>query len=733
MKTKWLTVLLAVAFISCNHQEPVKTYKFKFQDPSLTVDERINDLVSQLTLDEKISLMMNNNPPIERLGIERYEWWGEGGHGVSKNGQGTVFPQSIGLAATFDEDLMYRVATAISDEARAKYNIALKLGNHEPYSGITYWSPNINIFRDPRWGRGQETYGEDPFLTGKIGVAYTKGMQGDDPKYMKIMACAKHYAAHSGPEFNRTANNAHPPKKDLFETYLPAFKMLVQEGHVESVMCAYSRLYDMPCCGSDFLLKEVLLKGWNFKGHIVTDCGAISAFFPVQKVTKSPEESAALAINSGVNLDCGDEFRYLAGAVKQGLVSEKTINERLSVLLRTLFKLGMFDPKGMNPYDHLDSSVVNSEKNRALAREAAAKSVVLLKNKNNILPLRKDAKKYFVVGPSAANLDVLIGSYYAINNDMKTILEGIMGKVSLGSTVEYTYGFLPHREVPNPLCEWHFQQFNTGDAIIVVAGISGLMEGEEGETVLSEMGADRKNIDLPQNQIDFIKRIRKNGNKPIVLVLTSGSPLILKEAEELADAVVLAWYPGEEGGNGVADVLFGDFNPCGRLPLTFPKSIDNLPAFDDYSMKGRTYRYMKEDPFYPFGFGLSYTTFEYSNITVDKNEISKGDSVNVTTTITNKGSREGEEVAQLYLTQKVEGLEMPNYSLKGFKHVNLKPGESKQISFKINPETMMVINNEGESILAPGKIKITIGGSCPSGRSVELGSAKPAEIEFDLK
>lgn len=480
-------------------------------------------------------------------------------------------------------------------------------------------------------------------------------------------------------------------------------------------------------------LKEILLKDWGFKGHIVTDCGAISAFYPIQKVTKSPEESAALAINSGVNLDCGDEFKYLAGAVKQGLVSEQTIKERLAVLLRTRFKLGLFDPKGINPYDKLDSNDVNSADHRSLAREAAAKSVVLLKNKNNILPLKKNTKKLYVVGPSAANLDVLIGSYYGNNNNMKTFLEGIMEKISLGTTVEYKYGFLPDREVPNPLCEWHFAQMNATDAIIVVAGISGLMEGEEGETILSQMGADRKDINLPECQINFLKRIRRNGNKPIVLILTGGSPLILKEAGDIADAILFAWYPGEEGGTGAADVLFGDVNPSGRLPLTFPKSIDNLPAFDDYSMKGRTYRYMKEDPFYPFGFGLSYTTFEYSNISIDKKEISKGDSLKVITTIKNNGSRQGEEVVQLYLTQIVEGLELPNYSLKGFKHVNLKAGESKQVTFTIQPEQMMIINNEGESILSAGKIKITIAGSCPSLRSVEMGSAKPEEIEFELK
>jgi beta-glucosidase len=704
-----------------------------FQNPGLVTEKRIDDLMNRLTLDEQISFLMNNNPAIPRLGIRPYDWWNEGAHGVSRSGIATVFPQSIALAATFDTSLVRRVGSTIADEARAKYNIAQEMGNYGPYAGLSFWSPNINIFRDPRWGRGQETYGEDPFLTGKTAVAFSKGMQGSHPVYIKVAVCAKHYAAHSGPENGRTNMNAVPPVKDLYETYLPAFKMLLQEGKAEMVMCAYSKLYDQPCCGSKMLLTGILRDKWGFTGHVVTDCSAITGFHASSKVTRGPVESAALALNSGVDMSCGDEYQYLREALERKMITRKTIQDKVRNVLRSRFKLGLFDPPGVCPYDTLNEKHINTPVNRALAREAAQKAIVLLKNKNNVLPLDKNARRFYIIGPNAATIESLLGSYYGTNNDMRTILEGVNDKISFGTSMEYKYAFTPDMDPVNPLHWWHCQQMNKADVIIVCAGLTGLMEGEEGETILTRDNGDRSDITLPPSQINFLKRIREQGNKPIVLIMNSGSPVALGEAGEIADAVIFAWYPGEEGGNAVADILFGDCNPSGRLPFTVPKSIQQLPPFADYAMHNRTYRYMQDEPEFPFGFGLSYTTFTYSNMKVSSPKIKAGESLTVTVDVANTGKMDGNEIVQLYLTQESDTLELPKYSLKGFTSLHIKSGESKKVTFTITPGMFQQVNHKGDAIYLPGQVKIFVGGASPHPVVTGKGGSKPQEGEVILE
>ena len=690
--------------------------KFPWNNTSLPIDERVNTLIKEMTLDEKISQMLDISAPIERLGIPEYNWWNEALHGVARNGRATVFPQAIGLGATFDPDLILKVAAAISDEARAKYNAAIKINNRSRYAGLTFWSPNVNIFRDPRWGRGQETYGEDPFLTSKIGVSFVKGLQGEDPNHLKTAACAKHYAVHSGPEEFRHSFNAVVNKKDLFETYLPAFKSLVIDGNVEGVMGAYNRTLGEPCCGSPYLLQNILKDDWGFDGYIVSDCGAISDFHKFHKVTKTPEESAALALKSGTSLNCGNVYKVLKNALNQKLITEDLLNKRLKENLLTRFKLGLFDPVGSNPYDTITADVVDSKEHRKIALEAAQKSIVLLKNKNNILPLKKDIKTLYVVGPNAANEEVLLGNYYGLTSNTQTILDGIVGKVSAGTSINYKSGVLPFRKNVNPI-DWSTGEAGQSDVCIAVMGISALLEGEEGEAIASAEKGDRTDIKLPQNQIDYIKKIRNRTKKPIVLVLTGGSPIAIPELHDLVDAVLFVWYPGEEGGNAVADVLFGDVAPSGKLPITFPKSIDQIPPYDDYNMAGRTYKYMKEEPLYPFGFGLTYTTFVYNNLKLDS-------SYKASVTITNTGKKDSEEVVQLYISSPLAGKKDPIYDLKAFKRVFVKAGETKNITFDLSKESFHQFNDEGEEVIRKGTYKVYINGGLPSQRSEDLGSSK---------
>lgn len=735
----FFTFLCVLIFRPCVGQE--NQNKFPFMNSSISVDERVADLISRLTMDEKVNQLMNNTAAIDRLGILPYSYWNEALHGVGRSGVATVFPQAIGLGATFDKDLAYRVSSAISDEARALHNAAKAKGYYKQYGGLTFWTPNINIFRDPRWGRGQETYGEDPFLTATLGTAFVKGLQGDNPNYLKTAACAKHFAVHSGPEKLRHEFNAEASPKDLWETYLPAFKALV-ESDVEAVMCAYNSTNGAPCCANTFLIDEVLRKQWKFKGHVVSDCGALDDFFTSKEkgghgISNSEAAAAALAIKSGISLNCGSTYEALPEALKQGLITEKEINNQLTILLRTRFKLGLFDPMGSNPYDAISINVVDSKEHRALAKEVAEKGIVLLKN-NGVLPLRNDLSKYFVTGPNAANAEVLLGNYYGVSSNMVTVLEGVAKAINPASQIQYQLGAMLSQSGVNPI-DWASGNAGNSDATIVVLGISSLLEGEEGESLASATAGDRLDYNLPQNQMDYLKKLRKaadkdsKNKKPIIAVITGGSPMNLAEVHEIADAVVLVWYPGEEGGNAVADILFGKTSPSGKLPITFPKSLEQLPPYEDYSMKGRTYRYMNQEPLYPFGFGLSYTNFTYSEAKVSSGKISKKESVIVTAKVTNSGKTKSDEVVQLYVSDLVASVAVPNFQLSDMKRITLEAGETKEVTFELTPKAFEMVKDDGKRTIESGDFKIYIGGSSPMKRSFELGAPKMAEVVVTIK
>jgi beta-glucosidase len=703
-----------------------------FRDPKQPLNARVNDLIKQLSLEEKAQQMLDQSPAIPRLGIPAYSWWNEALHGVGRSAPATVFPQAIGLGATFDDDLALREATAISDEARAVYNAAIAKNHYVKYGGLTFWTPNINIFRDPRWGRGQETYGEDPTLTSRLGVAFVKGLQGSDPRYLKVAACAKHYAVHSGPERLRHEFNAEASPQDLRETYLPAFKALVKDANVEAVMCAYNSTNGEPCCGNEFLLSQVLRKEWGFKGHVVSDCGALDDLYEGHKTVKTKTEAAALALSRGVDLNCGDTYTKLPEAVRQGLLKESQVDSALAILLRTRFKLGLFDGPNATPYDKLGPEVVNSAAHRALAKEVALKSMVLLKN-NGVLPLRPDLGKYFVTGPNATSVEALLGNYYGVNGQMSTILEGLVGAVQPGSQIEYKQGALLDRPNINPI-DWTTGEAKQTDAILVVLGITGVLEGEEGESIASAHAGDRLDYNLPQNQIDFLKKLRQGSKTPIIAIVTGGSPMNLSEVHELADAVLLTWYPGEEGGNAVADLVFGKASPSGRLPVTFPKSLAQLPAYESYGMKGRTYRYLEAEPLYPFGYGLSYGKFAYSEAKLSTAKAAKNKPVELTATVTNTGGMASEEVVQLYLTHPQKaGVQTPLFALKSYQRVKLAPGASQTVKFTLTPDMLAQINAQGQSVASSGPVTVWVGGSLPSARSLALGAAKPASAILTVK
>lgn len=647
-----------------------------FQNPALSFSDRANDLLSRLTLKEKTSLLLYNSPAIPRLQIPEYNWWNEALHGVARSGKATVFPQAIGMAATFNPALIQNVANAISNEARAKHNAAVKLGSRAQYSGLSFWTPNINIFRDPRWGRGQETYGEDPYLTSLMGVAFVKGLQGNDPNYLKTGACAKHYAVHSGPESVRHSFNAKPSETDFRETYLPAFKALVENG-VQSVMGAYNRVYDEPSCGNKTLLQTILRKEFGFKGQIVTDCWAISDFTSGHKVTKNDTEASAIAIKAGINLECGASFYKLNDAVASKLLTEADIDSALRPTLLLRLKLGLLNPDEKCPFSDIPAEVVGCDRHKAIARQAAAEGMVLLKNKDNVLPLTNSYKKVLVTGPTAANVELLYGNYNGISSEPVTFLDGILKKINPGTLIEYQKG--SELLTYNGYCPGMASE---ADVTIACVGITPQMEGEEGDAYLSDNNGDRKNIGLPEGQLKFLRDLhKKSEGKPLVVVVTGGSAIAMPEVDSLADAVVFAWYPGEQGGNALADILFGDVNPSGRLPITFYSSVNDLPAFEDYSMKGRTYRYFTGKPLYPFGYGLSYTTFAYADINTSKPQYKADETIQLSCTVANSGSRDGYEVVQLYVKDsKVDG---PTKSLKGIQKIFLKKGESKQVAFAV--------------------------------------------------
>ena len=725
MRHKLFLLMLAfVASFAKGQEVPV------YFNPEHSIDDRVENLIQQMTLEEKVSQMVYNSPAIARLNIPEYNWWNESLHGVARSGRATVFPQAIALGATFDPDLLLRISTAISDEARAMYNAQTKMGYRNRYGGLTFWTPNINIFRDPRWGRGQETYGEDPYLTSQLGVAFVKGLQGNDPSHLKTAACAKHFAVHSGPEKLRHEFNATASQKDLNDTYLPAFHALVNAG-VESVMCAYNRTNGEPCCANNYLIKDVLRGKWNFQGHVVSDCWALVDFYEGHKVCSNAVEASAMALKAGVNLNCGTVYPSLVDAVKQGLVKENEIDSSLAVLLKTRFKLGLFDPAGSSPYDKIPTSVIDCDQHRALAKEAALKSMVLLKN-NGVLPLKNNLSKYYITGPNATSVESLLGNYHGANGRMTTYMEGIVAAVDPASQAQYRPGTLLAQDNVNQI-DWVVGDAIQSSATIVVLGINGYLEGEEGESLLSSFAGDRLDYNLPKNQISFLRKLRKNNPNPVIAVITGGSPINLAEVMELADAVIFSWYAGEEGGNALADILFGKVSPSGKLPITFPKSYDQLPAYDDYNMAGRTYRYMEQEPLFPFGFGLTYSNFSFSEPSASSGAIKAGKSVKIATTVTNSGNVASENVVQLYVSRIDDTAQTPLFSLKGIERISLKPGESKQIHFEISSQMLESINDEGASVFEKGFYKIYIGTSLPTQRSLDLGSDKYVSVSLKVR
>ncbi|MGD1044595.1 MAG: glycoside hydrolase family 3 C-terminal domain-containing protein [Bacteroidota bacterium] len=849
----FLFLLFTFSVFSQESQKPED-----YLNPNLAFTKRVDDLISRMTLDEKASQMLNAAKAIPRLNIPEYNWWNECLHGVARSGTATVFPQAIGLAATWNTDLMLQVADVISTEARAKYNDFIRKNDRTIFKGLTFWSPNINIFRDPRWGRGQETYGEDPYLTSRMGVAFVKGLQGNDSKYFKVIATPKHYAVHSGPEPDRHTFNAIISNHDLYDTYLPAFEACIKEAGAYSVMCAYNRFMGEACCGSPTLLHKILRDNWRFEGYVVSDCGAIDDIFMHHKIVETAPEAAALSVKSGTDLECGNVYESaLLEAVKKGLLSEEDINVAVKRLFTARFRLGMFDPPEMVKYNQIPLEEVDSKEHRQLSIRAAQESIVLLKNKKDLLPLNKNLKRIAVIGPTADSYPMLLGNYNGTPSKFVTPLQGVLNKVTDSTNVVYEQGcdlveenavvnnipfnvfsfntqtglqteyfknndlkgdafftrinplnntnwiygaklpsfqglsdlqsvrwsgtiqapetgeynlvvksdggfrlyiddkiILDHWTAheltsksnrvrlekekshlfkleyfqctrrPQLIVQWellnidHFKKAvelaRNSDVVVFVGGITTQLEGEEmrvdyeGEGF---KGGDRTNLDLPKVQEKLLRLLYSTGT-PIVLVLTSGSALSTNWEKENIPAIIQLWYPGQEGGTALADVLFGDYNPAGRLPITFYKSVDQLPPFEDYNMTGRTYRYFKGEPLFSFGYGLSYTKFEYSNLIVP-DETKTNEGITVSVEVHNVGKIAGDEVVQLYLKNLIAAVPVPIHSLQGFKRIHMKPGEKQLVQFQLLPRQLAVSNETMKFFIEPGSFEITVGGLQP--------------------
>lgn len=714
---------------------PANVERFPFRDPTLPLAMRVDDLVARMTLAEKMSQLVYNSPAIDRLGIPAYQWGSECLHGVAYAGVATVFPQSIGLGATWDPDLIHRMADAIADEGRAKYHEALRQNRQRQYYGLTFFAPNVNIFRDPRWGRGQETYGEDPFLTARLGVAYVQGLQGSDPRYLKAVATPKHFAAHSGPEPDRHRFNAQVDERDLRETYLPAFEACMREGGAFSVMAAYSRLNGESDCASHQLLGEILRREWGFRGYVVSDCYGIRDIFENHHLAGSLEEASAMALKAGTDLNCGNEYLSLPAALKQGLVSEADVDTALKRLLAARFRLGMFDPPQMVPYSRIPLTVVDSPAHRQLSLQAARESIVLLKNDRQLLPLSKTLKTIAVVGPNANQVKALLGNYYGTPSLAVTPLVGIRQRVAASTTVLFAQGCEP---VEPPTVATSLDEAvriaRQAEVVVVALGLSGDLENEQFE--IDEEGfywGDRTRLDLPRAQENLLEAVAAAG-KPTVLLLLNGGPVTTAWAGTHAGAIVEAWYPGEEGGTAIAGVLFGDYNPGGRLPVTIYKSADQLPAFGDYRMAGRTYRYFSGEPLYPFGFGLSFTHFAYRNLAVEAPRIPAHQNLRVSVEVTNSGKVRGDEVVELYLTRLDSPFPVPIRSLAGFSRINLRPGESRAVSFTLTPRQMSVIDNTGQRVELPGKFRLEVGGKQPGFRgTADAATTEVLSTQFEVQ
>ena len=837
----------------------VAQHEYPFQNPDLPVQQRVNDLLSRLTIGEKIDQLLNEAPAIDRLGVPRYNWWNECLHGVARAGYATVFPQSISIAASWNKKLIFDVASATADEARAKHHEFVRRGERGIYQGLTFWSPNINIFRDPRWGRGHETYGEDPYLTGEMGKEFVLGLQGDDPTYLKVVATAKHYAVHSGPEPLRHGFDVNISERDLRETYLPAFRTLVVDGGAYSVMGAYNRFRGEACCASPTLF-DILRDEWGFDGYVVSDCGAISDIWKYHQVTPDAASAAALAVKEGCDLNCGDTYKALHEAVEKGLITAEEIDIAVKRLFMARFKLGMFDPLEKVPYAQIPYPVNNNPAHNRLARQAARESIVLLKNENNTLPLPKSLKSIAVIGPNADEVQSLWGNYNGIPVNPVTVLKGIRNKVEPLTKVFYAPGcdlaegipafkpipsiyletpdgrqgvlgeyfdnnnlegkplftqvddhidFVWDIDTPDPRLKtdefsirwtgfliapktgtylisgwgkpflrityngkdvaggnkehhasldpvkaeleagkryrieaayrnyygdatarllWAVPQENMlqqavetagkADVVVLVLGLNERLEGEEMKIDLDGFkGGDRTHLNLPKTQKELMQAVSRTG-KPVVLVLINGSALSINWAAGNLPAVLTAGYPGQQGGNAIADVLFGDYNPAGRLPVTYYQSVDQLPPFENYDMEGRTYRYFRQEPLYPFGYGLSYTTFSYDHLKVPET-VNMNEPVKISVEVTNTGNRDGDEVVQLYLTDEKASTPRPIRQLEGFERISLKKGETGTVEFVLRPRQLSLISKRNLREIEPGWFTVSVGGEQPgfSGRT----------------
>jgi beta-glucosidase len=718
---------------STNSYPVMSASPLPFQDSALSAEERARDLVQRLTLEEKASQMLHEAPAIPRLGVPAYNWWNEGIHGVARAGVATVFPQAIGLAAMWSVERLAQIARAISDEARAKHHESLRHGDHGIYQGLTFWSPNINIFRDPRWGRGHETYGECPYLTGRLGVSMCRGLQGDDATHLKLVATPKHFAVHSGPERLRHGFDAKVSEKDLWETYLPAFFDCITEGGAQSIMGAYNRINGEPCAGSQRLLVDILRQEWGFRGYVVSDCWAIRDFHESHQVTRTPEESATLALRMGCDLNCGCTYEHLPSAVRQGLLAEADLDISLLRLFEARMRLGMFDPVESVPYAAIPYEVVGCEAHQELALVAARESIVLLKN-DGLLPLSTEVGSIAVIGPNASDDSVLVANYSGVPMKSVTPVEGIRDAVSQATRVWYTDG-CKHRgtNTDGPKRDGNLSEALSmaarADVTVLCLGLSAQIEGEQSDAGNSEAGGDKKDLRLTGLQERMLQEITALG-KPVVLVLIAGSALDVSWAHDHVNAIVDAWYPGALGGTAIADVLFGKVNPGGRLPVTFPHRTEDVPDIEDYAMQGRTYRYGATEPLYPFGFGLSYTSFEYSELTLSRSSLVAGDSLDVSVRVTNTGDRTGDEVVQLYVQDLEASCPVPVRELRGFRRLTLAPGKSESVSFTLTPRALSLIDMDGKRVLEPGRFRISVGGSQPDARSVALLGRAPLTAEL---
>lgn len=704
-----------------------------YRNERLTFEDRAHDLVSRMTMEEKISQMQHEAPAIDRLGVPSYNWWSEALHGVARAGVSTMFPQAIGMAATFDAELIGKTAEIISTEGRAKYHEFQRKGDHDIFKGLTFWSPTINIDRDPRWGRGQETYGEDPYLTARLGVAYIRGIQGDDPKYLKAAACAKHFAGHSGPESERHKFNAEISEKDLWETYFPAFEAAVREANVAGVMGAYNRLNGEPCCGSRTLLTDILRGEWGFNGYVTSDCWAIRDFNEGHKVTESIEQSSCLAVKSGCDLNCGCAFASLVKGYRAGLVTEQEIDRAVCRLMVIRMRLGLFDEPEHVPYTSIPYEKNDCSEHRSLALEVSEKSLVLLRNRNSLLPLKKKKiRSIAVIGPNADSRKALKGNYEGTASEYVTVLGGIREAADPSTRIYYAEGCHLYKNSMNHLSQKNDRLAEAvaaaerADVAIVCLGLNADLEGEEGDASNDFAAGDKMNLQLPGNQERLLEEVQKTGT-PTVAVLLSGSALAVTWADEHVDAIIQAWYPGGQGGRAVASLLFGDYSPSGRLPVTFYRSDRDLPDFRDYSMENRTYRFFHGVPLYPFGYGLSYTEFDYSQPVLSSSCISAGDAIQVRVEVQNTGMRESDEIVQTYLQDIDASVRVPNYQLVGFQRIHLRAGETAEVCFTISARQMALIDENGNCVLEPGAFRVYAGGGQPDGRSVELtGKAVPS-------